>query len=53
LECGTANFLEVFVADDAAFEGVAEGERQLLDDFEIVGEGDTREGAASSEHFLS
>ena len=45
LECAMANSLEVFVADDA-FEGVAYSERQLFNDFEVFGEGDTREGEA-------
>jgi len=38
LECGIANSLEVFVEDDA-LEGGARGERQLFDDFEVIGEG--------------
>jgi len=43
LECGIANSLEVFVADDA-LEGGAFVERLLLDDFELIGESDTSEG---------
>jgi len=39
------NSLEVFVADDA-FEGGAAAKRNLFDDFELIGESDTREGAA-------
>ena len=44
MECVLPDSVEVFVADDA-FEGDAVGERQPFDDFELIGEGDTREGA--------
>ena len=44
MECGLANSLEVFVADDV-LEGGAAGERHLFDDFELIGESDTREAA--------
>jgi len=43
LECVIADSLEVFVADDT-LEGGASAEHQLFDDFEIIGESDTREG---------
>jgi len=42
LECAIADRLEVFVADDA-LEGGASDERQLFNDFEFIGQGDTRE----------
>ena len=48
LECGIANSLEVFVADDA-LEGGAFGERQLSNDFELIGQSDTHEGGAELE----
>ena len=48
LECVMANSVEVFVADDA-LEGGAAGQRHLFNDFELIGESDTREGAAKLE----
>jgi len=48
LECATANSLEVFVADDM-LEGGAGGERQLFDDFEIIGEGNALEDGTGLE----
>ena len=43
LECVFAYSFEVFVEDDA-FEGGTLAERQLFNDFEFIGESDTREG---------
>jgi len=43
-----ANSLEGFGADNA-FEGGAMGERPLFDDFELIGESDTREAGACLE----
>ena len=48
LECALANSLEVFVADDA-LGGGAFVECQPFDDFEFIGESDTREGDSSLE----
>jgi len=42
----------VFVVDDA-FEGGAAAKRHFFDDFELIGESDTREGVASTECPLS
>ena len=47
-ECKIVNSLEAFVEDDA-LEGGAMGERPRFDDFEIIGESDTREGEAGLE----
>ena len=44
-ECAIANSLEFLVADDA-LEGGAIGEYLRFDDFELIGESDTREGEA-------
>ena len=52
MECTLADSSEVFVVDDA-LEGKAAGERHLFDDFELIGEGDTREGVALLECCLS
>jgi len=52
LESAFAESLELFVADDA-FEGEAMGESHLFDDFELIGESDTREGRALLECVLS
>jgi len=48
LECALANSFEGFVADDA-LEGGVFAERPIFDDFELIGESDTREGVASTE----
>ena len=48
MEHVVANSLKVFVADDA-LEGGACLERRHLDDFEIIGESDTRERGATCE----
>ena len=45
MECDIADSLEDFVADDA-FKGCALVERRRFDDFELIGESDTREGRA-------
>jgi len=45
LECTIANSLEVFVEDDA-LEGGAFDEHRCFEDFELIGESDTREGTA-------
>jgi len=52
LECEIADSLEVFVADDA-LEGGAIDERRHIDAFEIIGEGDAREGEAVLECVLA
>ena len=52
LECAHPNSFEVFVADEA-FEGKAFVESHLSDDFEHIGESDTREGVAASECVIS
>ena len=44
LECGLADSLEVFVADDA-LEGGAVSECHIFDDFEFIGKGNAFEGA--------
>ena len=48
LECTIADIIEFFVADDT-LEGGAGGERPVFNDFELIGESDTREGVASCE----
>jgi len=45
VECAHVESLEVFVEDDA-LEGGTMAESRLADDFEIIGESDTREGVA-------
>ena len=49
MECAIANSFEVFVADDV-LEGGAMGERQLFDDFELIGESHALEGGAALEY---
>ena len=48
LECASADSFEVFVADNA-LEGGAVDERQLFDDFELIGEVNAPEFAAAFE----
>ena len=52
LKSRTANRFKVFAADDA-FEGFAIEESNIFDDFELIGESDTREGGATAEYCLS
>ena len=52
LKSRTANRFKVFAADDA-FEGFAIEESNIFDDFELIGESDTREGAAIAKCFHS
>ena len=51
-ECGIADSLEVFIADEALKGGAFE-ERSLLDDFELIGEGNIFKGGALLERGLA
>jgi len=48
LECAATDSFDVIVADDA-LEGEASAKRTRCDDFELIGESDTREGRAFKE----
>jgi len=52
LECGLANSLEVFAADDA-LEGGASTECHLSDDYELIGQGNAIEGGTVLESAIA